>query len=48
MSELTTCPFNPAHTIDKRKLLNHIEKCKKVSKLFIVDQNSIFHQLVYI
>ena len=30
MATLVTCPFNPAHTIAKSKLLNHIEKCRKV------------------
>jgi len=30
---IVSCPYNPAHRIRKYKLMNHITKCKKTSKL---------------
>lgn len=30
---IVSCPYNPAHRIRKYKLMSHISKCKKTSKM---------------
>lgn len=30
---IVSCPYNPAHRIRKYKLMNHMTKCKKTSKI---------------
>ena len=33
-SEMVSCPFNSAHTIERRRLQAHIIKCKRVNNNF--------------
>ena len=33
-SEMVSCPFNSAHTIERRRLQAHIIKCKRVNSNF--------------
>lgn len=30
---IVSCPYNPSHRISKFKLMSHIAKCKKTSKV---------------